>query len=207
MGEVTVGDSEAAAPSLDRRNAVAAIVRDRRDALVITGLGSTTYDVAAAADVPENFYLWGAMGGASLVGLGLALAQPARRVIVITGDGEMMMGIGGLATIGVTAPANLSVIVIDNEHYGETGMQIGHTGRGVDLEGIARACRFRSATTIRTSAQLEAWIPHLHSASGPLFACIKVASTPVPSVLPARDGTYLMHRFRTAILGSAPPAG
>src|SRR5215469_2147092 len=122
---------------LSRRSAVAQILADRRDTLVVTGLGSPTYDVAAAGDHPLNFYLWGAMGSAATMGLGLALAQPRRRVLVITGDGELLMGLGALATIAAKQPANLAIAVIDNERYGETGMQASHTGVGVDLGEIA----------------------------------------------------------------------
>src|SRR6187549_2379710 len=126
--------------TLKRRAAMAALVKDRDDdLLVVPGLGSTTWDLAAAGDDPRNFYLWGAMGGAAMVGLGLALAQPDRRVLVVTGDGEMLMGLGSLATISVARPTNLSIITIDNEYYAETGMQPSHTGCGVDLAGIARA--------------------------------------------------------------------
>src|SRR5215469_4657282 len=125
---------------LERRAVVRALVIGRRDMLVVSGLGSTTYDLAAAGDDPRNFYLWGAMGSATLIGLGLALAQPKRRVLVVTGDGEMLMGLGGLATIGVQKPSNLALAVFDNGHYGETGMQASHTETAVDLGGVARAC-------------------------------------------------------------------
>src|ERR671930_2222264 len=118
---------------LARRSAIARILADRGDMLVVTGLGSPTYDCAAAGDHPLNFYLWGAMGSAVTVGLGLALAQPERRVLVLTGDGEMLMGLGALATVAVKKPDNLAIVVIDNEHYGETGMQRTHTAAGVDL--------------------------------------------------------------------------
>jgi len=102
---------------LPRRDAIARILAERTDTLVVTGLGSPTYDCAAAGDHPLNFYLWGAMGSAVTVGLGLALAQPKRRVLVITGDGEMLMGLGALATVAVKRPNNLSIVVADNEHY------------------------------------------------------------------------------------------
>src|ERR671925_2246064 len=128
---------------LARRSAIARILADRGDMLVVTGLGSPTYDCAAAGDHPLNFYLWGAMGSAVTVGLGLALAQPRRRVLVVTGDGEMLMGLGALATVAVKRPHNLAIVVIDNEHYGETGMQRSHTSLGVDLAGIARVAGFR----------------------------------------------------------------
>ncbi|MGC2640479.1 MAG: thiamine pyrophosphate-dependent enzyme, partial [Pseudolabrys sp.] len=97
---------------LERRAAMATLLENRgNDLLVVPGLGSTAWDAAAAGDNDRNFYLWGAMGGAAMIGLGLALAQPRRRVAVITGDGEMLMGLGSLATIGTQRPRNLAVIV------------------------------------------------------------------------------------------------
>ncbi|RPJ44548.1 MAG: aldehyde dehydrogenase [Betaproteobacteria bacterium] len=189
------------ATGLDRREVVAALLADRGDALVVTGLGSPTYDAYAAGDHDLNFYLWGAMGGAAMVGLGLALAQPKRRVLVITGDGEMLMGLGSLATIAVEAPKNLAIAVIDNGHYGETGMQPAHTGRGVDITGMAKAAGFRSATTVRTASGLKQWLAVFHRKPGPVFGDIKVSAAPAPMALPVRDGTAIKHRFRSALLG------
>lgn len=186
---------------LDRRDVVARILAERGDTLVVTGLGSTTWDAAAAGDHPNNFYLWGGMGGAAMVGFGLANAQPGRRVLVITGDGEMLMGLGALATIGASAPANLAVVVIDNERYGETGMQETHTAHGVDLAAVAAGAGFAAAATLRRMAEIEAWIPILHGEPGPLFAAIKVGTDPVPTVLPLRDGAAIRARFRAAVLG------
>ena len=187
--------------TLGRRDVVARILADREDALVITGLGSSTWDVAAAGDNPLNFYLWGGMGGAAVMGLGLALAQPARRVLVITGDGEFLLGLGALATIGVAAPGNLAVMVIDNEHYGETGMQEGHTGAGVDLGGMAAAAGWPVTKLVRTDGELDGLSPVLFKEPGPVFASVKVNRDPVPLVLPARDGTAIRARFRDALLG------
>ena len=130
---------------LNRRDVVAQLLERRNDALVVTGLGAPSYDVMAAGDHDNNFYLWGAMGGAAMVGLGLALSQPERLVLVITGDGEQLMGMGGLATIGVAKPDNLVLTVLNNEHYGETGMQRSHVGRVGDLVAVAKACGFASS--------------------------------------------------------------
>jgi len=187
---------------LDRRKVVAALLADRGDALVVTGLGSPTYDTYAAGDHDLNFYLWGGMGGAAMVGLGLALAQPKRRVLVITGDGEMLMGLGSLATIAVDAPKNLAIAVIDNGHYGETGMQRAHTGRGVDITGMAQAAGFKSSTTVRSMADLNEWLTTFHRKPGPVFGDIKVSAAPAPMALPLRDGTAIRHRFRAALLGT-----
>ena len=128
--------------TLDRRTAVAVLLEGREDVLVVPGLGSATWDCAALGDNPLHFSLWGAMGNASMIGLGLALAQPARRVLVLTGDGDMLMGLASLATIATQAPANLAIVVLDNERHGETGMQPTHTAHRTDLAAAAAACGF-----------------------------------------------------------------
>ncbi|MSP79866.1 MAG: aldehyde dehydrogenase [Rhodospirillales bacterium] len=186
---------------LERRAVVARILAGRGDALVVTGLGSTTWDTAAAGDTTKNLYLWGGMGAAAMCGLGLALAQPGRRVLVVTGDGEMLMGLGSLASIAVQKPANLAVCVIDNERYGETGMQRTATSFGVDLPGMARAAGFAETAMVRTEKQLAAIAPRLFAAAGPLFVAIKVTANPVPMVLPPRDGPWILRRFRHDLLG------
>ena len=189
-------------PTLDRRVVVAEILKQRGDALIVPGLGAPTWDIAAAGDHPLNFYTWGGMGGAAMIGLGLALAQPKRRVLVITGDGELLMGLGSLATIGVQKARNLAVIVMDNEHYGETGMQQTHTRFGVDLAGIAKSAGFTASGTIYSASQLKTWIPRFYRQAGPVFASIKVTTQPAPLVLPVRDGPTLRNRFREALLGA-----
>ena len=192
-----------AAPVLERRAVMRALVADRGDLLVIAGLGSTTYDLAAAGDHPLNFYLWGAMGGAAMIGLGLAQAQLTRRVVVATGDGEMLMGLGALATIAVQRPKNLALVVIDNERYAETGLQETHTAHGCDLAGVASAAGFQAVHSVRTEVELAALVPLLHQAPGPLFATIKVTPERPPFVLPSNDGVYIKNRFREVLLGSA----
>ena len=187
--------------TLNRREVVTRILRDRGDALVVPGLGAPTWDAAAAGDHPLTFQMWGAMGGTAMIALGLALAQRSRRVIALPGDGDMLMGIGSLATIGTQGPTNIVVAVIDNERYGETGMQETHTARGVDLEGIARASGFGETATVYTMQELEAAMPLVYEAQGPVFIDIKVTTDPVPNVLPPRDGAWLKHRFRQALLG------
>ena len=177
-----------------RREVVKELLEDRGELLVVAGLGSTAWDITAAGDSPLSFPLWGAMGQAAMIGLGLALAQPKRRVLVITGDGEMLMGLGSLATIGVQKPENLSIVVIDNERYGETGMQATHTASGVDLAAVARACGLQ----IRSFERLRAAI---HSQPGPNFAVVKVEAEKIPLVLPPREGALLKARFRRALLG------
>ncbi|MDE0779178.1 MAG: thiamine pyrophosphate-dependent enzyme [Alphaproteobacteria bacterium] len=189
---------------LDRRETVACLLRDRGDLLVISGLGSATYDVAAAGDDPRNFYLWGAMGGTVAMALGLALAQPERPVLAITGDGDMLMGMGSLATIGAKRPANLSVVVLDNEVYGETGGQPTAIAHGVDLVTVARGCGLNALDHIRDMNGVGTLAERIHRADGPLFANIKIDAQEYVRVLPARDGVWLRSRFREAVLGLAP---
>lgn len=186
---------------LNRRTVLERLLRERGDAALVTGLGSPTYDAFAAGDTPRNFYLWGAMGGATMLGLGVALAQPSRRIVVWTGDGEMLMGLGSLATIGVVQPRNLAIVVVDNEHYGETGMQKAHTGHGVDLAGIARAAGIADSVVVRTQDDLQSLADRLFARDGLLFACVKVATDPVPAAVPSLDGPYLRTRFREAMVG------
>ena len=188
--------------TMKRRDVVNALLEKREGLLVVAGLGSTAWDITAAGDSPLNFPLWGAMGNAAMIGLGLALAQPRRRVLVITGDGEMLMGLGSLATIGVQRPPNLAVVVIDNERYGETGMQATHTASGVDLAQVATACGFASAKQIREPGELGPLRTAIHGAPGPHFAQIKVVAEKLPLVLPPRDGGILKLRFRKALVGN-----
>lgn len=188
---------------LDRRAAVTVLLKNRKDTLVVSGLGSPTYDLHATGDRDDNFYLWGAMGGAALIGLGLAQAQPGKRMIALTGDGEQLMGLGGIATIGVARPRNLDIVVIDNQHFGETGMQASHTGRGVDLAAIATACGFAAAATLRTLEEVQRLATQMaEPADGPRLFVIKVRAENPPRSLPSRDAVFIKNRFR-AHLGFA----
>jgi thiamine pyrophosphate-dependent acetolactate synthase large subunit-like protein len=189
---------------LERRSVVSGLLAARKDAVVIGGLGASTYDIAAAGDHDRNFYLWGAMGGAVMIGLGVALAQPKLPVVVITGDGEMLMGMGSLATVGLQKPANLTIVVLDNEVYGETGGQASHTAATVDLVGVARACGISDARAVATMADVEAFAPVMQDvSSGPRFASIKIDSANLERVLASRDGTFIVNRIRGA-LGFSP---
>ncbi|MBE0624632.1 MAG: aldehyde dehydrogenase [Burkholderiales bacterium] len=186
---------------LRRREVVSELLAPRGDALVIAGLGAPAWDITNAGDHELNFPLWGAMGGAAMIGLGLALAQPKKKVLVFTGDGEMLMGLGALATIAVQAPRNLYIVVLDNERYGETGMQETHTAHGVDLAGMARAAGFAQTLVVRTESGVSRLKKAIYAGEGTLFAQIKVDPQKLPLVLPPRDGCLLKNRFRAAVLG------
>ena len=185
---------------LERRSVVASLLAERKDAIVVGGLGASTYDIAAAGDHDRNLYLWGAMGGAVMIGLGLALAQPKLPVVVITGDGEMLMGIGSLATVGLQKPGNLTIIVLDNECYGETGGQASHTAAAADLVGVARACGIAEARAMTTMAEIEAFSPLLQDVSaGPRFASVKIDAANLERALSNRDGSFIVNRIRSAL--------
>ena len=183
---------------LDRRAVMHTLLANRGELLLVTGLGSTTWDAAAVGDDDRNFYLWGAMGAAAMVGLGLAIARTDRRVLVVTGDGEMLMGLGALATIGAQRPPNLAIAVFDNGHYGETGMQASHTAENVELVAIARACGFKETFDIIDELGLRGFAARIHNAPTTLFARIAIRADEPPRVLPPRDGVFLKTRFRRA---------
>jgi thiamine pyrophosphate-dependent acetolactate synthase large subunit-like protein len=182
---------------LERRSVVSALLVGRKDAIVVGGLGASTYDIAAAGDHARNFYLWGAMGGAVMIGLGIALAQPKLPVVVITGDGEMLMGIGSLATVGLQKPGNLSIVVLDNECYGETGGQVSHTAGTVDLVGTAKCCGISDVRAVTTMGEVATFATLMQDVSGgPRFASVKIDNANLERVLSSRDGTFIVGRIR-----------
>src|SRR5438105_3457501 len=170
--------------SIDRRAFVAQLLAACPRALVVSGLGSASYDVFAAGDRPENFYLWGAMGAAAAVGLGLALAQPDRPVLVITGDGEQLMGLGALASIGVQRPANLAIVVLDNGHFGETGMQQSHTSLGTSLTGVAEGCGLEWTQEISEPGGVGGLAERINARQGCGLAQVFVRAEELPRALP-----------------------
>lgn len=193
MGEIKTGGD------LDRRSVVSTLLSERENLLVVTGLGSASYDVMAAGDNDNNYYLWAAMGSATMVGLGIAAAQPNCSVLVVTGDGESMMGMGALATIALCKPANLTIAVLDNGHFGETGMQTSHAGRGIDIERIADACGFPHSMRITEMGAVEKLRRTLPLRQGLTLATIKIRPENAPRVLPPRDGVHIKNRFRGAL--------
>lgn len=198
MGEVMVGGT------LDRRAVVSRLLEGRKDLLVVTGLGSAAYDVMAAGDHDNNYYLWAAMGSAAMVGLGVASAQPDRQVVVVTGDGEAMMGFGALATIAVQKLKNLAIVILDNGHFGETGMQLSHSGLGVRIDRAAAGLGFDWTAEITDMDGVGELQRHLRNRDGLKLAVVKiVADDKLPRVLPPRDGVHIKNRFRAA-LGFAP---
>jgi thiamine pyrophosphate-dependent acetolactate synthase large subunit-like protein len=200
--------------SLQRRPLVKEILEGADDdLLVIGGLGSSNWDITEAGDRPLNMPLWGAMGAPVSMGLGLAIAQPTRRVLVITGDADMMMSLGSLATVATQQPDNLAICVLDNEKFGETGNQASHTsprnngptdsGAGADLAAIARGCGIADSGSVRDQAEVAQLVKDLRTRKGPVFRLVKVIVEKLAFVMPPQDGAHLKDRFRQALLGSA----
>src|SRR5262249_39862873 len=182
---------------MDRRALVALLLEDRGDLMVVASLGSPTYDVAACGDHPLNFYIWSGLGCTPSVGLGLALARPARRVAVVAGDGDVLMALGSLATIGAKQPANLSLVCLDNGHYSATGMQPSATSAGIDLAQAAAACRLR-IETVSDLSRADELRALLHAGRGPIFIHARVDADDQKRIFPSRDGIAIKHRFMHA---------
>ncbi|MEM9576517.1 MAG: thiamine pyrophosphate-dependent enzyme [Pseudomonadota bacterium] len=164
---------------LDRKDAVPAIVGDITGKLVITGLAGPAQDMAAHTDNADNcFMLGGAMGAAVSMGLGLALAQPDRQVLVVTGDGELLMNIGALAVVAAMQPKNLSILCIDNAHYGETGYQPSHTSLGTDLEAVAKASGIADTMTVASGEGIAKGHAMLERDDAPVFVLLRVSKAP-----------------------------
>ena len=201
----TQGQSGAAGSNkIQRRAFVAELLEARAGAFVVPGLGSATWDCFAAGDSPEYLYSWGGMGLAVPTALGLALAQPDRRILALTGDGEMMMGIGSLAVVADQAPKNLSILVLDNESFGETGRQTGLTSQKTDLVAVAKGFGIANTFVATTRADMPALVKLLFQSSGPSFAVAKIGLSEDPWALPEKDGAAIARRFQVA-LGVAKP--
>lgn len=192
-----------ASGKLDRRDLTRVLLADRGGLLVVAGLGAPAWDISAVDDGPQNLPLWGGMGGAAMIGLGLALAQPDRTVLVLTGDGEMLMGIGSLATIAHQKPRNLAIVVQDNEHYGETGMQETATRHGTDLVKMAEGAGIKRTMLVTEAADVPALRKAVYANEGPFFAVVKIDPASLPLALPPREGAILQARMREHLMGPA----
>lgn len=187
---------------LDRREAVPALIGRHEDFLIVTGLAGTARDVAALTQDGSHAYtMAGAMGGAAMLALGLALARPDKRVLAVTGDGELLMNVGALATIAVLNPPNLAVLCVDNGHYGETGYQKSHTSLGVDLEKMAIGAGIKATRTIAAEADIAAGARLLREGNGTAFVVLRVKPTDPPAFRRNMDPAACRNRFRAALLG------
>lgn len=189
---------------LDRRQAVPALIGDHRDFLIVAGLAGAAKDVAAlSGDAGHVFAMAGAMGAAVMTGFGLALARPDRRVLVVTGDGELLMNVGALATVGIVNPPNLAILCVDNGHYGETGYQHSHTSLGVDLAAIASGAGIAHNCTVAAASQIDKAGALLRAGNGACFVLLRVKPTDPPAVKRLLDPGACRVRFRQSLLGHA----
>lgn len=187
--------------NLDRREAVPQLIGDPGEFLIVSGLAGTSKDMAAlTGDASNLFTMAGTMGAAVSVGLGLALARPDRRVLVVTGDGELLMNIGALATVAVMAPSNLAVVCVDNGHYGETGGQKSHTSLGVDLESIAAGAGFSATRTVSVEAEIAPASRLIRESNAPVFVVLRVRPGDPPAYKRNLDAAACRTRFRNALL-------
>lgn len=202
MAEIDFAAAAANGFILDRRTAVPALIGRHEDFLFVTGLAGTARDIAALTRDGAHIYtMAGAMGGAVMIGLGLALARPDKRVLAVTGDGELLMNIGALATVAILNPANFAVVCVDNGHYGETGWQRSHTSLGVDLERMAAGAGIKRTRTVGAEADLAEGARLLREGNGTAFVLLKVAPTEPPAFKRNFDLAACRERFRVALLG------
>jgi thiamine pyrophosphate-dependent acetolactate synthase large subunit-like protein len=192
----------AAAPGfiLERAEAVPKLIGRHEDFLLIAGLGGTACDVGAVTgDAAHVFSLGGAMGAPCMMGLGLALARPDKRILVVTGDGDLLMNVGALAVIAVMNPSNLAILCIDNGHYGETGWQKSHTSLGIDLEKIAVGAGIKRTRTVGTEADIVDGARLLREGNGTSFVVVRVKPTEPPPFRRNFDPAFMRDRFRAAL--------
>jgi thiamine pyrophosphate-dependent acetolactate synthase large subunit-like protein len=188
--------------ALDRRKAVPNLVGDPKDFLIISALGGAARDTAQICEPHQNFYAFaGVMGGATMTGLGLALAQPKRHVLVITGDGDLLMNIGSLATVAVMNPPNFSILCVDNGHYWETGRQRTHTALGTDLAAMAAGAGIKNIRTVVRQADIPEAASLLRQGAGVSFVLLKVKPGDPPKIRRSHDAAYTKFRFRQELLG------
>ena len=189
---------------LDRREAVPKLIGDPNDFLIIAALAGTAKDTAHLCEPNANYYACaGVMGGATAMGLGLALAQPTRRVLVMAGDGDLLMNVGTLATVAIMNPPNLSIVCVDNGHYGETGYQKSHTALGVDLAAMAVGAGIKAVCTVSQESDIAAAAALIRHMDGASFVLLKVKPTDPPKIRRPLDATWTKYRFRQALLGTS----
>ena len=186
---------------LDRNEAVPQLIGRHEDFLIVAGLAGTARDLTfLSRDAPHVFALAGAMGSATAIGLGLALARPERRVLVVTGDGELLMNVGTLATVAVMNPSNLAIVCVDNGHYGETGYQKSHTSLGVNLEQMAIGAGIRTTRRLTRSDEIPEASRLIREGNGTSFVLMRVKPNESPPHKRDLDATTERLRFRAALL-------
>lgn len=186
--------------TLKRAEAVPKLIGNPADFLLVAGLAGTAKDIGHIAGETNSFLFGGAMGGATMAGLGLALAQPKRRVLVATGDGDLLMSLGSLATIAAAGPQNLAILCVDNGLYSETGSQRTHTTFGTDLKMVAEGCGFSVVHEVAAESDIAAAAQALRQSNGPVFVALRVDSSPPPAFRRNWHADECKAAFRRALL-------
>ncbi len=186
-------------PTLDRRKVLPTLFPNPDAFYFVSGLAGSARDLAALTDDGTNsFCMGGVMGSACTIGLGMAVGAPSQNFVVVTGDGELQMNIGSLTTIANSAPDNLTIICMDNEHHGETGNQAGHTSRNVDLESVGRSVGFKTTLTVRNMEHLSEAVQLIEGQPGPRFFVIKIKNTEPSAYKRLMDPAAVRYRFKSA---------
>lgn len=188
--------------NIHRRDLVKTLVGNRpENLLAVSSLGSSTWDLTASGDDSRNFCFIGAMGQAAPFALGLAIAQPEKRVLLIAGDGEILMGLGALATIANCAPKNLSIVVLDNESYVETGNQPTATSGKTNLTAVAAACGFEHVSDVTDASGIDGLVKTVSQAQNLTFTTVKIINESLPLAFPfSFDGAQAFNRFQIAAM-------
>jgi thiamine pyrophosphate-dependent acetolactate synthase large subunit-like protein len=185
---------------LERSEAVPKLIGRHEDFLFVAGLGGTASDVGAVTGDSAHVYsMGGAMGAPCMVGLGLALARPDKRVLVVTGDGDLLMSVGSLAAIAVINPPNLAIVCVDNGHYGETGWQQSHTSLGTDLEKMASGAGIKRTCTVATEAEIATGARMIREGNGASFVLLRVKPTEPAAFQRNFDASFTRDRFKAAL--------
>jgi len=184
---------------IDRRRLLAGLFPDQREYLFVAGLAGSARDAAMLTEDGGNlFALGGVMGAATTIGLGMALAAPEHKIVVVTGDGELQMNIGSLITVASTAPANLTIVCIDNEGHGETGNQRGHTAGAASIELMGKSAGITSTMTIMRSEEITKAASFIGQARGPCLLVVKVLATEPSAYKRLMDPAACRYRFKAA---------
>jgi thiamine pyrophosphate-dependent acetolactate synthase large subunit-like protein len=183
---------------INRLQATRYVVDNLHDEPIVASLGNAKFDLYIAKDRPQNFYMWNSMGMASSIGLGLAMARPQQTVVILDGDGSLLMNLNSLPTAAARSPENLIHIVWDNRQFELTGGQPTHTAFGTDLAAIARGAGFKHVESVDTQADFEAVFAKALQESGPWIIVAHIDSDRSPG-RPPKSAALIKHRFMEAL--------
>jgi len=174
------------------------VAKLKNDEAVIGGIGNSNFDLWASGQRPQNFYMLGSMGLACPIALGVAIAQPKRKVVAIEGDGSLLMQLGALATIAAVKPANLTIVVMDNAVYQITGAQPTATAHGADLVAIARGAGIVNSAWAADEADFDQLFTAALEKGGPSLIALRIDDKPAAGTT-ERDPFVIRDRFMRGI--------